>query len=44
MMNRFNQMDGFNANEFDDGREMGIMPPGQTQRITVNLEDAVLEE
>ena len=48
VMNRFNTMDGFSGgNEFDDEREMGMFPqPGQTptQKITVNLEDAVLEE
>lgn len=46
IMGRFNNMDGFaSGNEFNDDRDQGGMTvPGQSQRITVNLEDAVLEE
>ena len=45
MMNRFNNLDGFGPGEFDDDRDIN-MPgaTGQQQKITVNLEDAVLEE
>ena len=44
MMNRFNEMDGFGTAQFEDEREMGMMPTAQAQKVTVNLEDAVLEE
>ena len=45
MINRFNNLDGFGPGEFDDDRDINIAgATGQQQKITVNLEDAVLEE
>lgn len=44
MMGRFGGAD-FGGNEFDqEGGEGSMMNPGNQQKITVNLEDAVLEE
>lgn len=44
-MGRFNNMDGFvSGNEFDDDHDLGMSAPGNSQKIIVNLEDAVLEE
>ena len=38
-------MDGFGEGEFgEDDRGQVMPPPNQQQKITVNLEDAVLEE
>ena len=46
MVNRFNNLDGFGPGDFEDDQEMGGLLEGANQaaKITVNLEDAVLEE
>jgi len=43
-MGRFNTMDGFGASEFDQERAKGAAITQQTQKVTINLEDAELEE
>lgn len=48
MMGIFNNAEGFGPGEFEDDREIGFagikVGAGQQHKITVNLEDAVLEE
>jgi len=48
MMGRFNNAEDFGPGEFEDDREIGFAGinggAGQQHKITVNLEDAVLEE
>lgn len=41
----FNNMDGFGQRDFEDAEGAGILGvPNQNVKITVNLEDAFLEE
>jgi|FrelakmetLWP11LW_1041352.scaffolds.fasta_scaffold273674_2 hypothetical protein len=46
MMGRFNNAEGFGPGEFEEDRDIGFsgITGSQQQKITVNLEDAVLEE
>lgn len=43
MMNRFNNLDGFGPTEFGEDQNQAAMGV-ESKKITINLEDAVLEE